>query len=52
MQTLGNKCHEEKLRKLEGQMAKLIASMNIKGYDKKVSSLCCNNSSTILGWDW
>ena len=50
MQTLGNKCHEEKLQKLEGQMAKQVSS--IKGYDEKVSSLCCNNCSTILGWDW
>ena len=43
---------EEKLQKLEGQMAKLVASMNIEGYEEKVSSLCCENSSTTLGWDW
>ena len=39
---------EEKLQKLEGQMAKLVASMNIEGYEEKVSSLCCENSSTTL----
>ena len=44
---------EEKLQKLEGQMAKLVASMNIEGYEEKVGSLCCDKSSTTLstlGW--
>ena len=46
---------EEKLQKLEGQMAKLVASMNIEGYEEKVGSLCCDKSSTTLstlGWDF
>lgn len=32
---------KEKLQKLEGQIAKLVASMSIEGYEEKVSALYC-----------
>ena len=48
---------KEKLQKMEGQIAKLVSSMNIEGYEDKVSVLCCENGtqwgqtfSSVMYW--
>ena len=39
---------KEKLQKLEGQIAKLVTSMSIEGYEEKVSA--CTVRQTLSDW--
>ena len=42
---------EEKFQKLEGQIAKLVASMSIEGYEEKVSAHAVRLILNVCGCD-